>query len=496
MTILQVLQHIYIVFAAIMLSVLFGVLLGIVAYLSKPARPIILKISEILQTIPSLALLGIIMVFTGAGKLPAIIGITLYSLMPVVSNTYLALSETPEGVSEAARGVGMSRLQQLIKVQIPLAAPTIFTGIRIAVVSAVGTGVFAAYVGGGGLGGTITNAIRVSDIGQILLCTAVLMVIAVVLDIFFSKLEKNAKQLRKGKLYTQLGIFAVLFLLLIPIVSRSSSGITVYDGDYSETQILTHMAKMLIEDQTDLTVTIEDQMTQVNSWNCLTREEADFMISYDGTILTTFLGQDTADIPEGQSLYQYVSDELVNKHLTMTGKLGFDNTYAIAATRQTAEKYQLKKVSDLTPVAGELVFGAEQGFFTLEGSMKYGPFCDYYGLHFKDDVSVDIGLKYAAIQNGSFDVTEVYATDGLNVEAGLVILEDDLEFFPEYNGVYLIRNEVLLDYPEIEDTLNLLSGLISTEDMSQMTYEVDVNGKPVDEVAKEFLEERGLIQTN
>lgn len=202
----------------------------------------------------------------------------------------------------------------------------------------------------------------------------------------------------------------------------------------------------------------------------------------------------TADIPEGQTLYQYVSDELVNKHMTMAEKLGFDNTYAIAATRQTAEEYQLSKVSDLKAVAGELVFGAEQGFFTLEGSMKYGPFCEYYGLNFKDDVSVDIGLKYAAIQNGSFDVTEVYATDGLNVDADLVILEDDLEFFPEYNGIYLIRNEILMDYPEIEDTLNLLAGRISTEDMSYMTYQVDVNGASVDDAAKSFLEERGLIQ--
>ena len=147
------------------------------------------------------------------------------------------------------------------------------------------------------------------------------------------------------------------------------------------------------------------------------------------------------------------------------------------------------------PIAGQLVFGAEHDFFTAEGSMKYNPFAAYYGLKFKDAVSVDISLKYNAIENGSFQVTEVYTTDGLNIKAGLKILEDDKNFFPEYNGTRLVRQEVLEEYADqgLEQAMNLLEGHISNEQMAQMTYQVDVEGRDVNEVARNFLVEQGLL---
>ena len=127
--------------------------------------------------------------------------------------------------------------------------------------------------------------------------------------------------------------------------------------------------------------------------------------------------------------------------------------------------------------------------------MKYNPFAAYYGLKFKDAVSVDISLKYNAIENGSFQVTEVYTTDGLNIKAGLKILEDDKNFFPEYNGTLLVRQEVLDEYADqgLEQAMNLLEGRISNEQMAQMTYQVDVEGRDVNEVARNFLVEQGLL---
>lgn len=129
--------------------------------------------------------------------------------------------------------------------------------------------------------------------------------------------------------------------------------------------------------------------------------------------------------------------------------------------------------------------------------MKFGPFTEYYGLTFKDSVSVDVSLKYAAIENGSFDVTEVYATDGLNRKARLKVLEDDRGFFPEYNGCLLVRSDTFEKFsdtaPELEAVLALLEGQISNEDMVDMTYQVDVLGKTVDEVSAAFLQSRGLL---
>ena len=158
-----------------------------------------------------------------------------------------------------------------------------------------------------------------------------------------------------------------------------------------------------------------------------------------------------------------------------------------------ADEYGLETISDLIPIADQLTFGAEQEFFTLEGSMKYNPFVEFYGLNFKDYIPVDMGLKYASIENGTFDVAVVYTTDGLNRKVGLKVLEDDKSFFPDYNGMFVVRGDILEQYPELEGILEQLSGAISTEDMAEMTYQVDVQGRTVDDVAREFLVSRGLL---
>ena len=499
-----ILEHLFIVLAASILSVCIGLPLGILAYVFPKARKAILWMVDLLQTIPALALLGIIMVFIGAGKPTVIAGITLYSLLPIVRNTCLGLQEVDPGVKEAARGMGMSKAYRVLRVEFPLALPTVFTGIRIAVVSAIGTAVFAAFVGGGGLGGIITRAIRIQNMGLLLAGTGALMVIAVVLDLLMGRFEEMVRKSRSGSRKLWLPVAAVLlaFVLLLPygLKSTGENELLLYDGDYSETQIIHHMVKMLVEDKTDLTVTIQDQMSQVNNFNALVGDNhsCDLMISYDGTLLTTFLHLDTADVPEGVSIYDYANQVSGERHdVRLLEKLGFDNTYAIAVPQSIAEEYGLETVSDLVPVADQLVFGAEHEFFTLEGSIKYGPFTEFYGLKFKSTAPVDVSLKYSAIQQGSFDVTEVYATDGLNRKAGLKVLEDDRSFFPDYNGALLVREDTFERFadtaPDLEEVLNLLAGQIANEDMVEMTYQVDVLGRTVDDVAREFLVSRGLL---
>lgn len=498
MTLSIVLEHLYIVLASSLLSAAAGLPLGIWAYMSPKARAVILRVVDLLQTIPSLALLGIIMVVLEPGKPTVITGITLYSLLPIVRNTCLGLQEVDPGVKEAARGMGMSTPYRVLMVEFPLAFPTVFTGVRIAVVNAIGTAVFAAYVGGGGLGGVITQAIRIQDLRSVLLATGVLMLIAAAFDFVMGWFERRMRKSQGSPKRMWIPAAAVLavFCLLLPFGRSASGDLILYDGDYSETQLMHHMVKMLVEDQTGLNVTIRDQMSQVNNFKAMTGNDpsCDLMVSYDGTLLTTFFHKDTPDVPEGETIYDYVSGMAREDYgLRMLEKLGFENTYAIGVPEALAAEYGLETISDLIPIADQLVFGAEQEFFTLEGSMKYNPFVEYYGLNFKSRVPVDMGLKYSAIENGSFDVAVVYTTDGLNRKVGLKILEDDLGFFPDYNGAFLVREDVLLAYPALESILNQLAGRISTERMAELTYQVDVAGRSVDETAREFLIQEGLL---
>ena len=282
--------------------------------------------------------------------------------------------------------------------------------------------------------------------------------------------------------------------------NEAAPEITLYDGINSEMQLIHKMVEILVEDKTDAEVTIKDQMSAVNMFRELTREEpsCDIMNSYDGTVLTTFLKQDPSNVPEGQTLYDYAKQQVQNQYqVDMLDQLGINNTYCIAVPQAIADQYGLETISDLIPVAGELRFGAEHEFFTAEGTMKYGPFTQFYGLNFKEKIPVDINLKYAAVENGSFEVTVVYTTDGLNRKAGLKVLEDDLGFFPEYNGALLVRDglydEMNETAPNLREVLNQLAGTLTNETMTDLTYTVDVEGRTAEEVAREFLTESGLI---
>lgn len=191
MTLAMILDHLYITFLAVVLTILVGLPLGVLAYYYKPLRKGILFLVELLQTMPAMALLGIIMVFLGAGKPTAIIGLLLYSLLPVVQNTLLGLDQVEPGVKEVAKGMGMTKLYRLTHVELPIALPFIFTGIRIAIVTSVGVAVFATFVGGGGIGKVIYQGIRVQNMGLILKSTSTLMLMAVGFDTLMAFAEKK-----------------------------------------------------------------------------------------------------------------------------------------------------------------------------------------------------------------------------------------------------------------------------------------------------------------
>ncbi|KNZ41499.1 ABC transporter permease [Acetobacterium bakii] len=177
-----ILEHLYLVFLSVLFSVVVGLPLGVLAYLNKPLRKIVLWVVEILQTIPALALLGLIMVIFGAGKVTVITGLVLYSLLPIVHNTFIGLENVDSGIKEAGKGMGLTKFDRLISVEIPLAFPMIFTGIRIATVTTIGVAVFATSVGGGGLGSIINQGIRTQNMKLILFGTLALMIMAIFFD--------------------------------------------------------------------------------------------------------------------------------------------------------------------------------------------------------------------------------------------------------------------------------------------------------------------------
>lgn len=183
----RTLEHILLVGVAIGLAIITGVPIGIAITQNKKAARIVLYIGAIIMTIPSIALFGMMIPILskfgqGIGYVPAVIAVLLYSQLPIIRNTYTAINNVDPALREAARGMGMTALQRLRKVEIPLAIPVIMAGIRSAVVLNIGVMAIAAYIGAGGLGVFISRGISQTDPRQLITGAVAVSLLAIVAD--------------------------------------------------------------------------------------------------------------------------------------------------------------------------------------------------------------------------------------------------------------------------------------------------------------------------
>ncbi len=186
-----ILEHMVIVMVATVISVVIGVILGLIAYWVRSLDAIILWVVEALQTIPSLALLALLMIFFGLGNTTIIIGLVLYALLPIVRNTYTGLMGIPAYLKEAARGMGMSKLQRLIKIELPLSFPLIFSGIKLSVVNSLSIAVMGVLIGAGGLGYPVYRGIQTRNIERIITGAVPVVIMALLFDYGMSKIEQR-----------------------------------------------------------------------------------------------------------------------------------------------------------------------------------------------------------------------------------------------------------------------------------------------------------------
>ncbi len=184
-------EHLLLVIVAITIATIVSIPLGILITRNQLLRQPILAIANVLQTIPSLALFGLLIPLVGIGSVPAIIALTLYSFLPIIRNTYVGITSIDPAIREAGRGIGMTDWQLLAQVEIPLAMGVILAGVRVAAVIAIGIATIAAAIGAGGLGVFIFRGISVVN-NQLILAGAVpAAAIALVADYGIGWLEKR-----------------------------------------------------------------------------------------------------------------------------------------------------------------------------------------------------------------------------------------------------------------------------------------------------------------
>ncbi len=213
----QTLTHIGLTFISLFIAVVIGLPLGILISRKVKIAGLVLGFAGVLQTIPSIALLGFMIPLLGIGAKPAIAALFLYSLLPIIRNTYTGISEVDVSIKEAAKGMGMSNMQSLFKVELPLAMPVIFAGIRTATVINVGVATLAAYIAAGGLGEFIFGGIALNNTNMILAGAIPAALLAVLLDFLLSKVQRlNIRKLRLAYILSPVIILLLSSFYLLP----------------------------------------------------------------------------------------------------------------------------------------------------------------------------------------------------------------------------------------------------------------------------------------
>lgn len=349
----QTITHIGLTFISLLLAVIIGLPLGtFIARHKKYATPV-LGFAGILQTIPSIALLGFMIPLLGIGVIPAIAALFIYALLPIIRNTYTGINEVDASVVDAARGMGMNNWQLLLKVQLPLAMPVILAGVRTATVINVGVATLAAYIAAGGLGEFIFGGIALNNTNMILAGAIPAALLAILFDFLLSMVQRlHFHKLRKS-------------IVLVPVV-------------------------ML------------------------------FLSSF----------------------------------------------YIIPTTNK-------KILAGFTPE----FMGREDGYLGLKSKYKLNI----------SNVVIGDAVMYKALYEKKLDVVSGYSTDGRLKAYGLVTLKDDKTIFPPYYAAPVIRTQVMQQYPEVVDAINLLSGKINDSIMTDLNYRADLLHELPEKVAKDFL---------
>ena len=473
------LEHLLLVGLSILIAAGIGLPLGVLMTRKPGLSGPILTLANAVQTIPSLALFGFLIPLPfigGIGARTAIVALVLYSLLPIIRNTFTGISGVDPAIREAGRGMGMTDLQLLWSVEIPLALSVIFAGLRVATVLCVGIATIAAAVGAGGLGMFIFRGVSMVDSRLILAGAIPAAALALIADFGLGAIEKR---------------FSKLLCLLVIAAGLSSCShsdrVVVGSKNFTEQVIMGEMLAQQIERKTHLPVDRKLNLGgTIVCHEALTAGQIDTYVEYTGTGLTAILKEPPAK--DSNLAYQTVKDAYKSRFgIEWTEPLGFNNTFAIIVRKSDAEQFGLRTISDAAPRTSRWVAGF--GYEFIEREDGYPGLVKTYNLRFPSEPRVmDLGLTYKAVAGHQVDLIAGNSTDGLIGALGLVVLEDDKHYFPPYDAVPLVREAVITKHPEIREALRALGGKVSEEQMRLMNYAVDGEHKDVKQVVKEFLD--------
>lgn len=487
--------HLQLTLAALLVGIACSVPVGVAVHRVSWLEGPVLGVASVVQTIPSLALLAMMVPTLAAlglpsiGYLPAFIGLVAYCVLPILRNTVTGLATVDPALIEAARGVGMTHGQMLRRVELPLAMPVIIAGIRTSTVWTVGIATLSTPVGAPSLGNYIFSGLQTRNFSAVLVGCVSAAALAMLLDGLVRALALGVERRSRGLIVSALLVFGALYAYTGATAARSLLGrgqatLRIGAKTFTEQYILSEVLSQQIERATGLPSEAVSSLGSTVAFDALRSGEIDVYVDYSGTIWATIMHRDEVPEDRGRVLREVSSYLEREHHVTLVGSLGFENAYAFAMRRPHAERLRIRRISDLVPHARRMSIGGDYEFF---GRGEWAAIQEAYGLAFETRRSMDSALMYQAVAQGDVDVITAFSTDGRIAALDLVALEDDRGAIPPYDAVVLARPGLAAEHPDVFEAIRRLGGSLDAGRMRRMNLAVDQAGESPARVAEAFL---------
>ena len=470
-------NHVRVSIAALALGLAASLPLAIAARNRPVMRGMLLGLASIVQTVPGLALLALFyplllalasvslawfgVSFSAFGFLPAVLALALYSMLPVLRNTITGLRGVEPSILEAAQGVGMTQLQSLVSVELPLALPVMMAGIRTAAVWVIGTATLSTPIGQTSLGNYIFAGLQTQNWVFVLFGCVAAAVLALAVDQLLALIETGIRA--RSRLRTTLGglgITALVAATLVPSMARSPSTYIVGAKTFSEQYVLSALIAQRLR-AAGLSATTREGLGSNVIYQALVSGDVDVYVDYSGTLWTNQFHR--SDIKPRGELLAGLTTLLAQQKVTLSGELGFENAYALMMPKKRAEALGIRSIVDLVSHAPAMSMAADYEFFSRP---EWAGLQKAYGLKFHAQRQMQPDFMYAAAASGEVDVIAGYTSDGLIAKYDLAVLEDAMHAIPPYDAIVLIAPKRAGD-PALQEALQPLLGHIDISDMRE-----------------------------
>lgn len=494
--------HVLLSLAAILIGVGVSLPLALGALGSRTVRGAALGFASVVQTIPGLALLALFYPlllalstfahaifgagFRALGFLPALFALALYAMLPVLRNTIAGIEGVDPAVKRAAEGVGMTRMQSLTLVELPLAAPVILAGVRIAAVWVIGAATLSTPVGQTSLGNYIFSGLQTENWVSVLFGCVAAALLALLVDWLLQLAETGLVRRSRARLGGALAGLLLLFgASVAPLASHAAEPVVVGTKSFEEQYIL----GALIEDRLEragIPTARRDGLGSTVIFEALSAGDIDVYVDYSGTIWADDMKR--RDLPPRRQLLARMSEWLARaRGIRCLGPLGFENAYALAMRPDRARALHIRSLADLARYAPRLRIGGDYEIFSRP---EWRAVERAYGLHFGTERQYQANFLYRAVVSGDVDVISAFSSDGRIAQYGLRILADPRAAFPPYDAVLLVSPGHARD-GRLAAALGPLIGSIALPEMQRANLMAD---RDTDKLAPETIA-RWLDQT-